>query len=366
MITDHKALTYFLSTPYHNARLMRWVLYLQEYDFSIEHCKGSDNVVADFFSRNFKEESLFSPENSFLVYHVVRTLRDTAAQGNSPDIRSIANLSMGGGILREFRNQGALQDADEMIRVSREKPSPALSFIVDSGITYVRSCRDNVWKLFVPMALVLTLLRSTHEMLGYAGNFKLHAYITRLFYWKNLRRDVKNLTRSCDICQRTKYLNYKMEGAYEFLGATKPNELVSVDFYGPLPTTVAGVQYIFVLQDVFPKFVTLYAIKWANTKTCLEKLQNRYFAEVGKPEKILSDNGTQFTSPIWRDTLESLGICVLHSSMRHPQSNPVERTMRELGRLFRTFCSHKHTGWANISRTRLSKLVNASEHKRRP
>ena len=187
IITDHKALTYFLSTPYHNARMMRWVLYLQEFDFSIEHCKGSDNVVADFLSRNFEEESLFSTENSFLVYQVVRTLRDSTVRKSSLDIRSIANLTMGGGLLRELRSLGALQEADETIRALREKPSPAVLYHVEAGITYVKSVREDLWKLFVPVTLILTLLKSTHEMLGHAGNFKLHAYITRFFYWKNLR-----------------------------------------------------------------------------------------------------------------------------------------------------------------------------------
>ena len=97
----------------------------------------------------------------------------------------------------------------------------------------------------------------------------------------------------------------------------------------------------------FSKFVTFYPLKSAVTKICLDKIINHYFTHVGKPRKILSDNGTQFTAHAWRAILESLGIKVLLSSVRHPQSNPVERTMRELGRLFRIYCSHKHTAWTS-------------------
>lgn len=43
--------------------------------------------------------------------------------------------------------------------------------------------------------------------------------------------------------------------------------------------------------------------------------------------------------------MEKLGVKVIFSSIRHPQGNPVERVMRELGRLFRTLCSEKHTRW---------------------
>lgn len=119
-----------------------------------------------------------------------------------------------------------------------------------------------------------------------------------------------------------------------------------MDFFGPLPMSTAGVQYIFVIQDLFSKFVTLYSIKKANTKTCLDKLTKHYFSEVGMPKRILSDNGTQFRANAWRSTLESYGVKVKFSSIRHPKSNPVERTMRELGRMFRTYCADRHTSWA--------------------
>lgn len=67
VITDHQALTFLLSTPYQNARLMRWILFLQENNFDITHCKGSDNLVADFFSRNFGNEISANKNNDFLL-----------------------------------------------------------------------------------------------------------------------------------------------------------------------------------------------------------------------------------------------------------------------------------------------------------
>ena len=160
-----------------------------------------------------------------------------------------------------------------------------------------------------------------------------------------MRADIKAYTKTCDLSQRVKYLNYNMEGAYQFLKATMTNEMVSIDFFGPLPRSTAGVQYLFVLQDLFSKLVTIYPIKKANTRTCLNKLITNYFANVGTPRKVLSDHGTQFVSPQWKTRLEALGIQVLYSSIRHPQSNPVERSMREIGRILRTYCSERHTNW---------------------
>lgn len=47
--TDHKNLTYINFG--NSAKIMRWKLMIQEYDFDIEHVAGEDNVVADALSR---------------------------------------------------------------------------------------------------------------------------------------------------------------------------------------------------------------------------------------------------------------------------------------------------------------------------
>ncbi len=47
--TDHKNLTYLKTAQ--SAKVRRWQLALQEYDFNCIHIAGADNVVADAFSR---------------------------------------------------------------------------------------------------------------------------------------------------------------------------------------------------------------------------------------------------------------------------------------------------------------------------
>lgn len=51
IVTDHKALAFFKSCRLLNGRLLRWMLYLQEYSFDIEYCKCSENLVVDAMSR---------------------------------------------------------------------------------------------------------------------------------------------------------------------------------------------------------------------------------------------------------------------------------------------------------------------------
>lgn len=171
----------------------------------------------------------------------------------------------------------------------------------------------------------------------------------------------KKFIKECDLCQRVKSMSRVSEGKWEHVEANYPCDLATVDFYGPLPRSIGGVQYLFVVVDAFSKLVRLYPIKRATTRIVLKKLCDNYFSDVGKPTRILSDNGTQFTSPVWKNTLEKLGLKVIYSSIRHPQSNPTERIMRELGKLFRVYCSDQHTKWAKYIKT-IEELLNVTTH----
>ncbi|GKF33426.1 reverse transcriptase domain-containing protein, partial [Tanacetum coccineum] len=49
--TDHSALKYLFAKKDSKARLLRWVLYLQEFDFNVIDIKGAENLAADHLSR---------------------------------------------------------------------------------------------------------------------------------------------------------------------------------------------------------------------------------------------------------------------------------------------------------------------------
>ena len=49
--TDHEALEWLAQARHKNAKLERWALRLQEFDFTVHYKKGSENVVADCLSR---------------------------------------------------------------------------------------------------------------------------------------------------------------------------------------------------------------------------------------------------------------------------------------------------------------------------
>ena len=52
LMTDNKGLKYLSDQPNLNARQARWLAFLSEYDFEIQHIKGKENKVANALSRN--------------------------------------------------------------------------------------------------------------------------------------------------------------------------------------------------------------------------------------------------------------------------------------------------------------------------
>lgn len=97
--------------------------------------------------------------------------------------------------------------------------------------------------------------------------------------------------------------------------------------------------------DAFSKFVKLYPLRRPTTKAVLRVLRDDYYPKYGKPTRIISDRGTQFTSNEWRNGLREDGVGVTLTSIRHPEGNIVERVNRELGRFFRCLLKKKHSEW---------------------
>ena len=124
IVTEHKSLTFLLTSPFNSARLTRWILALQEYYFYIIHCKGSDNVSADFFSRHFAERTCRN-HSDCLIWSCVHAIPEIPKQS------LVAEITFKGAILKELRNLSAHQVHNEAIKWLIEKSPKNLEFLKD-------------------------------------------------------------------------------------------------------------------------------------------------------------------------------------------------------------------------------------------
>ncbi|KAJ8893030.1 hypothetical protein PR048_005611 [Dryococelus australis] len=199
----------------------------------------------------------------------------------------------------------------------------------------------------LPQNLVNKFVWECHLLLGHVGANKVSETVRRIVFWPCMQKDVTKVVTSCLACQKVKHPPEYLRGELKLILPTRPLQLLSVDLYGPLPKSKGGVHYILVAMDILTKNTKLYAIFNAATPTLVVKMKS-FIEEVGRPEAVLSDNCTQFTSNVLQQGMLKLRVVPTTTSVRYPQSNPVERCMHTLGTTLRTYCNNSQQKWRDF------------------
>lgn len=337
--TDNKALTFLNRCVITSNRVARWMMEVQEVDIEIRHIKGVDNYLADILSRSpsgltdAETRDLACPDQ--IKVHRIQVYEDKTLRS---DLQTIA----------------ALQDADTKLTTLKEQVSlhPNMTrdrYRIHNNVLYCQGGKTQKrWRAMLPAVLEHRVLQYVHLLLGHLGVDKCTAEINYVFHVNDLGRKLRKFIACCDVCQKVKHPNRAIDVKEKHHLPKEPGDICAIDIYGSLPVSKGGVKYILVCLDVFSGFVKLYALRANTTKACLNKIINRYITEVRTPKVILSDNATQFRSPSWRKQLQEHGIEVQFTPVRHPESNPSERCMRELGKFCRIYCHDSHKKWVEL------------------
>uniref|UniRef100_T1JFG8 Integrase catalytic domain-containing protein n=1 Tax=Strigamia maritima TaxID=126957 RepID=T1JFG8_STRMM len=144
-----------------------------------------------------------------------------------------------------------------------------------------------------------------------------------------------------------------------------PWETICVDLMGPKPTAYGQKKWILVIIDQCTKYVELFPLATASSAIIVQKI-NEVACRWGHPSKIISDNGKQFVSTIFREFCESRNIKMSHTSTYNPSANPTERANRDLKTMLAIF-TDIHSRWprflnefAFVSRTNISEALGYS------
>ncbi|KAF0733217.1 Pro-Pol polyprotein [Aphis craccivora] len=139
---------------------------------------------------------------------------------------------------------------------------------------------------------------------------------------------------------------------------TQQLEVVSFDLMGPYPRTSRGKTNILVATDCHSRWVEAYPLGAATAAVITQTLERELFARFGYPRVLLSDNGPQFTSNVWKKAfdrwgvegwtkaLDRWGVEGWTTPVYHPRVNPVQRRNQELKKSLRALLvNDSHRSW---------------------
>ena len=127
---------------------------------------------------------------------------------------------------------------------------------------------------------------------------------------------------------------------------TKPFEKCALDIVGPLTITTTGNKYVLTFQDHLTKFSKAIPLDNQEAATVAKAFVTKIIVEYGIPEKILTDQGTNFTSEMFKNVCKLLKIDKIQTTAYHPESNgALERSHRTLAEYLRHYINEEQTDW---------------------
>lgn len=203
---------------------------------------------------------------------------------------------------------------------------------------------DLCWKLWVPRELVNEILIRAHF-----GINKTLERVRKCYFWPGLVNSVRNYINSCEKCKSTKHPNFvvrpPMGQPYMTL---RVFQKLYVDFLGPFPRSRSGHIGIFVVLDNFSKFPFLKPVKKMTADVVCKFLEEEIFHIFGVPETIVSDNGVQFKSKLFKQLLNRYQIFHTLTAVHSPQANASERINRSVLSAIRAYVSPDKRNWDEV------------------
>lgn len=304
ILTDHDALRWMASAS--AGKVLRWGLYLQQFDLRIAHIAGEDNVIADWLSRRGHGEDDLADEEIELMSVPVFTVESSC--------------------VAEQHLVPALPSHEQFVRALEEVSSDDLRLFVKGKDGLYHAPRTGA--LFVPLKLREGLMYWFHlsRYGAHAGVNRMLRRMRPLLNWPGMAQDVRRYVAACLACQRLQ--SRPPRTVHGYLSKPLPFQLVSVDFVGPLQLDAyLEKRYFLVIIDHATRFLMADFVWEATAAEAVRLLKTRWVAVFGSPAAILSDRGSTFVSGEFQDyVLEELQAYHVFTSPYYPQGNAINES----------------------------------------
>lgn len=353
--TDHKPLKYLLESPMQNRKIQLWALSMAGYNCTIEYIAGTTNTCADLLSRkpddldqNKKEEEMRKARKE---EEVILDVNDNTFEVNVIDSNQFEPKKFAScetpfedttvkpdGCLPGLDMIAEQNNDDELVEFKTSllhgEPSKAVQqrYLVVDNILYYLTDPDNdpVLRLYVPRHLRALVIKQYHDENGHLGVQKTFDSIRQKYFWPSLFKELYQYVTSCTTCQ-TRSLQKIRQPLQETDIPPYPMAKLSLDLSGPYPKSLSNNKYIIAFVDWYSGWPEAFAVPDKTADTVAHLLIEEIFPRFGCPLQIVTDNGSENVNKVVRETMNSLNIHHVLTSVYHPQSNAkVERFHRTL------------------------------------
>lgn len=289
--TDNMAVSYILKQKKLQGQLARWSVRLQEFDFKIEHIRGTLNVT-DPLSRMFEQDDIDGKLEESNTKEICLTLLQCTEFFHS--------------LPESQRGDTELNDIIQQIERGTDVPNHKII----KGVLYFQKNINTKPRIIVPQHMRTMLVKYFHEqpVFAHMGVAKTINRVQREFVWKRMNLCISKFVKSCIGCQKSKPSQNTKIGFMSSRVPTTCNEMFYVDFIGPLTRTTKGNNSIFTVMDGFSKFMFFLPVKKQTSAVAIECIKNFVFAQQGLCRTLVSGNGSNFMSREFFSFLFQLGI----------------------------------------------------------
>lgn len=313
ILTDCKALVYlFTERSRPCARIERWVLRLQAFDYQVCHIPGERNL-ADVLSRlNTIAPVPFDPREELFVKQVVLSSATSVALR----WEEIVTASL---------EDTEIQEVLDIIDKGNIEELPLSFRVIASELCRFGDVLLRTDRIVIPNSLRDRVVRIAHE--GHLGMRTMKSHLRGAVWWPKMDTVIEAFVKKCRGCLLVSTPDppqpmVRKEMPYG------PWEDIAIDFLGPLPNG----ETLLVVVDYYSRYVEICEMHKITAKLTIEEL-GRIFCRYGVPITIRADNGPQFSAGCeeFKTFCDEFGIRAVNTIPYWPQQNgEVERQNRSI------------------------------------
>ena len=315
--TDHRALVYMFENRLHST-LANWLHIQLEFDFTVSHIPGVQNVLPDALSR------LYARSNTWGV-------DDVSVTQSSTD----AHRSLGGDVMHDtpqLPSMNAMHSIRARPEMSQEEMSEMLKLI---GKTMPEESQRK------------GLVARAHSQGHFSEKVVVDLiYHTWNYWWPTLRKDVLDSVSRCTQCQR-----YNI-GKYGYHPLRSPTAMLPGDWWQmdliELDTSTNGYNYVLCVVDLFSSYLVTRPLK---TRTAEETAQAllALIADWGPPKILQADDGGEFDNEVLKELTKLAGVDFHISTPKNKNATGrVERLIRTISLSLRKMLDGMMAVWDTV------------------